>query len=109
MNRILYSLWDMLLSEMIDKARAVSVSSFSQSLYYTEMISSSSSSSSDDDDTDSTDSSTNEPVEHHPILYEYTAHAQDHPQATGSPNDEPTCPAVQSTQVTEQEDTGELT
>ena len=34
------------------------------------------------------------------------AHAQNSPQATESPNDEPTCPAVQSTQVTE---TGELT
>ncbi len=43
------------------------------------------------------------------IVYEYTVHAQNHPQATESPNDEPTCPAVQSTQVTEQEDTGELT
>ena len=38
-----------------------------------------------------------------------TAHAQNPPQATESPNDESTCPAVQSTQVTEQEETGELT
>ena len=40
---------------------------------------------------------------------EPTAHAQYPLQATESPNDDPTCPAVQSTQVTEQEDTGELT
>ncbi len=38
-----------------------------------------------------------------------TVRAQNHTQATESPNDESTCPAVQSTQVTEQEDTGELT
>ena len=39
-----------------------------------------------------------------------TVRAQYPPQATELPNDESTCPAVQSTQVTEQEDTGgELT
>ncbi len=48
-------------------------------------------------------------MEYNPIVYKYTAHAQNPPQATESPNDEPTCPAVQSTQVIEQEDTGELT
>ncbi len=64
MNRVFHSLWDMLLSKMIDKARAVL--QYNLSFYCTEMISSNDD---DDDDADSMDSwySTNEPVEHHPI------------------------------------------
>ncbi len=47
-------------------------------------------------------------VDYEILFPDPTVRAQKPPQATESPNDEPTCPAVQSTQVTEQEDTGEL-
>ncbi len=40
-------------------------------------------------------------VDYEIIFPDPTARAQKPPQATESPNDEPTCPAVQSTQITE--------
>ncbi len=47
-------------------------------------------------------------VDYEILFPDPTVRTQNPPQATASPNDEPTCPAVESTQVTEQEDTGEL-